>query len=584
MRVILSNLKDKYLVLLCLGVVAAYAVFMRCVHLLDPDHYYILSADSHFFHWQAERLLSGDSIPMTWHSGLTYPLVWLAKAISFVSSMAPEDALILAGKLIPPILGVVSVVVVYLAASRMYNRRVGLWSAFGWAALSYACFVQAAGYLDRDGLSILLLMTGVFVFYFSREWSFSIAGRDVGWAAGALAVLAIEGLLVLEWLWLGAILLLAILTGFVIVEVAVDVLLHLIQTPTEGRPATASAKDYMTGAIAAVRRSSWRPPVLILGVSLVVGAVKPGIPSMYAMAATLVRDMVSGATGVSELQPMTAEDLFSYGFLIIPILIGLYVMVTRHSRGDVLCLGWFASLFVLGLFANRMFIYAAPAISVICGVGLASLFSFERARKSALHIATDMGILTLPSPRVLRMCAAMLVLLLSLLGSTIWAYHLGTGRMTAADNEWQEALAHLKENTPQDSVVMSWWDSGYWILDMADRKPVVDNGYYGWDQQRLEDVGLAYCTSDPSEAARIMDKYGADYLVFSRGEVAILSAISEYGLGEAYGNGGSVPKELKNSLYNQSLYGDFESGGELTRVYPSPEVKDPEVVILMLEK
>ena len=127
---------------------------------------------------------------------------------------------------------------------------------------------------------------------------------------------------------------------------------------------------------------------------------------------------------------------------------------------------------------------------------------------------------------------------------------------------------------------MSWWDYGYWILDMAERRPVVDNGYYGWDEERLEDVGRAYCTADPAEAADIMEAYGADYLVFSRWEVEILPAISRYGEGEALGDGLSVPGELRDSLYYQALYEGFQGGGGLRRVYPASDVEEPGVVVL----
>jgi asparagine N-glycosylation enzyme membrane subunit Stt3 len=578
-----SRSKDRLVVVLCLTAIAAYAVLMRCLHLLNPDHYYIVSADSYFFHWQADRLMSGQSLFLTWHSGLTYALAYVARVISFVSGMAPVDALTLAGKLIPPMLGAVTLVAIYLAASRMYSRRVGLWAAFGSAILSYTVMVQTAGYLDRDGLSMLLLTIGVFVFYFSRGWHYRIAGRDIGWVIGPLIVIVIEGLLFLEWLWIGVALLLAVLIAFVVSEVLIDLLLHLAQTPTKGKDATISAKQSMMDAVAAVRGSSWRPLALIVGVSVVVGAITPGVASISHTAAETARDLFSKTGGVSELQPFSVEDIYLFGVLIIPLLVGMYVTVTRHRKEDLLCLSWFACLFGMGLFATRLFIYAAPATCIICGVGLASIFRFDSVSKSPSCIRIGGEILVGPSPRFLKMCGAMLLLVPLLLAPPYAAYHSGSGGRVAANTEWQRALAYLKQNSPEDSTVMSWWDYGYWILDMADRRPVVDNGMYGWDQERLDDVGLAYCTTEPSEAVRVMQKHGADYLIFSRVEVAILPSITTYGLGVASGDGRSVPDELKDSLYNRSLYGDFQSGDGLRRVYPSAEVEHPEVVIIGLE-
>jgi asparagine N-glycosylation enzyme membrane subunit Stt3 len=181
----------------------------------------------------------------------------------------------------------------------------------------------------------------------------------------------------------------------------------------------------------------------------------------------------------------------------------------------------------------------------------------------------------------MKLCGTGLLLAILLLGTPWVAYKVAFDR-NAANRDWQAALSYLKHETPEDSVVLSWWDYGYWILDMGDRRSVVDNGLSGWDEKRLDDVGLAYCTSDPAVAAEVMRRYGAEYLVFSRVE-GTLSAIAQYGLGDERGDDEVMLDDLKESLYYQSLNGGFQSGGGLKRVYPSPEVKNPQVVILALE-
>lgn len=42
-------------------------------------------------------------------------------------------------------------------------------------------------------------------------------------------------------------------------------------------------------------------------------------------------------------------------------------------------------------------------------------------------------------------------------------------------DDYREAYYWLRQNTPQDAVVMSWWDYGYQIAGMADRSTLVDN-------------------------------------------------------------------------------------------------------------
>ena len=42
-------------------------------------------------------------------------------------------------------------------------------------------------------------------------------------------------------------------------------------------------------------------------------------------------------------------------------------------------------------------------------------------------------------------------------------------------NDWPHALQWLKANTDEDDVIAAWWDYGYWISTLAERKTIADN-------------------------------------------------------------------------------------------------------------
>ena len=44
-----------------------------------------------------------------------------------------------------------------------------------------------------------------------------------------------------------------------------------------------------------------------------------------------------------------------------------------------------------------------------------------------------------------------------------------------ATNDWLDALDWIKNNTPKDAVIASWWDYGYWISTMGERASLADN-------------------------------------------------------------------------------------------------------------
>ena len=573
----------KHLALMCLGVIVAHAFFIRCSHLLKADHYYIISPDSYLFHWQAKLLMRGDPIRLVSHSGLTYPLAYTARAIGLVSGVTSEEALKVATILVPPALGVMSVIAIYLAVSKMYDRRVGLLSAFAWAIAALPVLMQAAGDVDRDCLSVLLIMIGAFVFYFSSDWHWKIRGFEVGWLLGVSAVLAIEVVVFIEWLWLGVVLLIAVLVAFTAVDILIGFAIRLVPSlMTEDDPlALPMVFIKKAPAIigAAIRASNWQTLAVVLVLNGLLGAVRPGFTYMYQEAGQLVRGALSGTSTVSELEGMTAGDLLAYGLLTIPLVMGLYITVRNHRRRDLLCLSWFGCLLLGGLFARRLFLYTAPAACILAGLGLAFLFDFGKGKLSRLDL--EMAFM---EPRQLlryaKLVVAVLLMVLLFFLSSFSAYRLASDPVLAAHNDWEAALTYLRESTPKEAVVMSWWDYGYWILDVAEREPVVDNGRH--DDARDRDIALVYVATDDSEAVRVMQRYGADYLVFSTVEYRILPGITGLGLGDSFGNGSSIPEEMQNSLYARSLSGT-ELGGGLKRVYPSPEVDKPEVVILRIE-
>jgi len=95
-------------------------------------------------------------------------------------------------------------------------------------------------------------------------------------------------------------------------------------------------------------------------------------------------------------------------------------------------------------------------------------------------------------------------------------------------------LQWLMENTPEDSVVMSWWDYGHAIRSYAKREPVVDSPsrealtttvskYLGKDPAEIEcdtcvdnemlrEIAELFLTENASRAAELMEKYNAQYL------------------------------------------------------------------------
>ncbi|KAH7326889.1 putative oligosaccharyltransferase [Rhizoctonia solani] len=77
-------------------------------------------------------------------------------------------------------------------------------------------------------------------------------------------------------------------------------------------------------------------------------------------------------------------------------------------------------------------------------------------------------------------------------------------------DDFREAYYWLRMNTPETSVVASWWDYGYQIAGMADRPTLVDNNT--WNNTHIATVGKIMASPE-DKAYPIMRKHDVDYVL-----------------------------------------------------------------------
>ena len=68
-------------------------------------------------------------------------------------------------------------------------------------------------------------------------------------------------------------------------------------------------------------------------------------------------------------------------------------------------------------------------------------------------------------------------------------------------NDWTVSMRWLNENTPEDAVIAAWWDYGYWISTLAERKTLADNAtLLDWQIRKLATTFM----STPEDAWHIL--------------------------------------------------------------------------------
>ncbi|MFH4977983.1 hypothetical protein AB6A40_004692 [Gnathostoma spinigerum] len=99
--------------------------------------------------------------------------------------------------------------------------------------------------------------------------------------------------------------------------------------------------------------------------------------------------------------------------------------------------------------------------------------------------------------------------------SIVLSAHRGDGSNIIFD-DFREAYFWLRQNTPEDAKVMSWWDYGYQITAMANRTVIVDNNT--WNNTHISRVGQAM-SSKEEDAYEIIRELDVDYVLVIFGGV-----------------------------------------------------------------
>jgi dolichyl-diphosphooligosaccharide--protein glycosyltransferase len=77
-------------------------------------------------------------------------------------------------------------------------------------------------------------------------------------------------------------------------------------------------------------------------------------------------------------------------------------------------------------------------------------------------------------------------------------------------NDWLETLEWIKLNTPENAVIASWWDYGYWITTLSERTTIVDNATLSTTQiQKMANMFMG----TPNDSWNILKEMNADYVL-----------------------------------------------------------------------
>lgn len=242
-------------------------------------------------------------------------------------------------------------------------------------------------------------------------------------------------------------------------------------------------------------------------------AIRPDLwPNVFATVAELQRSSLAGIAAVMGGQVLFFASWLGLLLLLVPrrgwqirhylLLIGgnyLYWYLLTANPGRMALLALLASPIALALlidlFTSETGV-ADPLGALIVGIWfLATMFlSFQGSRFAMLLVAPfgiALGValgrlhqwlderlagLTWSRSRPMLRAAAFLVVGAVLIVPARRGYAAGLNYIPRMNVAWWATLKDLRKKSPPDSIVTSWWDYGYWIEYVANRRATVDGG------------------------------------------------------------------------------------------------------------
>lgn len=266
------------------------------------------------------------------------------------------------------------------------------------------------------------------------------------------------------------------------------------------------------------------------GVLTFMGKISPWTGRFYSLLdPSYAKNNIPIIASVSEHQP-TAWSSFYFDLQLLVFLfpVGLYFCFSKLNDQNIfIILYGVTSIYFAGVMV-RLMLVLAPVMCVLSGIAVSSVLSLyvrnlEYLDTTKAKKAKKMD----PSYPVKGEIAGFVVLMMTFFLVTYtfhctWvtseAYSSPSIVLAASQHDgsriifddFREAYYWLRQNTPEDAKVMSWWDYGYQITAMANRTILVDNNT--WNNTHISRVGQAM-SSPEDKAYEIMRELDVSYVL-----------------------------------------------------------------------
>jgi dolichyl-diphosphooligosaccharide--protein glycosyltransferase len=535
---------------------------------LKTTEYIIENGYGAFFTWydDATWVPWGRDIPGTTYIGVPFTSAFL---YFVVNSLGISVDFVFVSLVMPALMGSLTVIISFFLGRELYNNTVGMLSALFMAFIP--AFIQRtiAGFYDNECIGVFAITLTMFLYIRSLKKGsptyavaagVSLAYLLGSWGAGdfLVALLALYAFFMLLFgryntrlltsylptislgIFLSALVPrngFSIITSFTkLAAIGVGGLLALyeiwirIQSYREAtaamlvphlKPLLMGLVTSVSGAIAYFLYASTNEltikaynsnPVIALG-SKFLSVINPFFRLDQRIFAS-----------VAEHLPSPWSSFYNTLYLLIFFFpLGLYFLFKRaHDEDWLMFLYGITTVYFTGSMI-RLSLILAPGVAVLAAIAVHSIlapFSKVVTQKSVFERRRFRMSSSLTSEHAIAayVFVGLLLSINVLLGVSYATGQIGNPEFApvpvssgAGRTDWQTAMSYIKNVLPDDSIIASWWDYGYWINSAGGAQTIVDNATFNSTQIAL--MGYALMSLNLTESLRIFKGWNTTHVL-----------------------------------------------------------------------
>jgi len=146
--------------------------------------------------------------------------------------------------------------------------------------------------------------------------------------------------------------------------------------------------------------------------------------------------------------------------------------------------------------------------------------------------------------------------------------------------EWYDTLMWMKHELPSDTIVVSWWDYGYWISIIGNKTTLADNGTMNTTQ--IANIGRIFMSNE-TEAIKILENYERngrrpEYIV-------VFTTFDTNGNDRGYGDEGKwrwmakIAASRFGNYFDDNSFGNFSLGADWVDKNDDGQRQQEEIVL-----